>query len=72
MPSKIDSTLSQLLPGEALRLRDMIIDAIHEQPSHLSPDFNGPMAYELSVLNWDLCNDLTGHVHVYDEWWLTA
>jgi len=71
MLRKLDTTLIKLTDQERRELRDRIIQAINDQPSHMSPDFDGPVAYELSVLNWDLCSDMAGTPHLFDEWWLT-
>ena len=68
---KIDSTLSRLTPGEVRTLRGMIIEAIRDQPAYDDPAFDAPMAYELSVINWDMAMDIAGTTHLYDEWWLT-
>ena len=68
---KVDSTLAKLTRHEISNLRGLILNAIYEQPPHHSPAYNAPMAYELSVLNWDLATDLSGMPHLYDEWWLT-
>ena len=69
MPQKIDSTLAVLSDQEKHVLQRFIREAIYNQPPHTSTRFDAPMAYELTVLNWDLATDLAGTVHVYDEWW---
>jgi hypothetical protein len=32
------------------------------------PNWDAETAYELSVLNWDIANDIAGRVHLFDEW----
>ena len=68
MPAKIDSTLTVLSSDEKTTLRSMIVQAINDQPPHDSSKFDAELAYELSVINWDLCNDMAGRVHLFDEW----
>jgi len=71
MPAKIDRTLAKLTPSELKMFRDVLLDAMYAQPPHTSPAYNPLLAYELSVLNWDVCSDLAGNPHLFDEWWLT-
>ena len=68
----IDSSLSKLTDADLVNLRTLIVDAICDQPSHDDPAFNAAMAYELSVLNWDILGDIAHVVHLYDEWWTSC
>ena len=65
---KIDSTLTRLNHYELSNLKDCMVQAICDQPAHDDPEFDAEMAYELSVLNWDIANDIAGRVHLFDEW----
>lgn len=71
MTFKLDSTMSRLTPGEAKEWQQVIRQAISDQPAYDSPEFNRPLAYELTVINWDLAMDIAGTPHLFDEWWLT-
>lgn len=98
-PKHIDDTLSSLTPGELGVLRQKIVNAITDQPAHMTPEhewhrfvsfdlsldcgecyqsrnalihtpnWDKDLAYELSVLNWEIRRTMAGSTYPYDEIW---
>lgn len=68
--NKMDSTLQPLTISELQAFREVILGALYDQPHHESPAFNPSLAYEMSVLNWDIVREMSGMgPFLFDEWW---
>jgi len=68
---KLDSTFTRLTHNEKRELRDEIITEMDLLGAHDSDTFDRGLAYDLSVILWDLSYDIALTPHLFDEWWTT-